>query len=200
MADVKPYHHGDLRAKLLVAAAAELSEKGIDSFSLRQIAKRAGVSHAAPKHHFGNVQGILTALAVRGFADMMECIDQLIATLGSAATDTDRYFALSRGYLRFAEENSAQFDLMFKANLLDAVNAELMSARARLEDRFKNGVKSVAGHLDKLQQDRVAYLNCGTVYGLASLYANTSSSANDQKMTRDAFAEFENMLVRVLKS
>ena len=61
--DDRKYHHGDLRAALLAAAEAELAERGVEAFSLRQVAKRAGVSHAAPAHHFGDAQGLLTALA-----------------------------------------------------------------------------------------------------------------------------------------
>ena len=62
-----PYHHGDLAAALLAAAEAELAEKGVEAFSLRSVAKRAGVSHAAPAHHFGDATGVLTALATEGF-------------------------------------------------------------------------------------------------------------------------------------
>ena len=61
------YHHGDLAAALLVAGEAELVDKGIESFSLRGVAKRAGVSHAAPAHHFGDANGLLNAIAARGF-------------------------------------------------------------------------------------------------------------------------------------
>ena len=60
------YHHGDLRAALLRAAEAELNEAGIEAFSLRRVAKRAGVSHAAPAHHFRDVRGLLTALSAEG--------------------------------------------------------------------------------------------------------------------------------------
>jgi hypothetical protein len=63
----RPYHHGDLRAALLSAAEEELAERGMEAFSLRSVAKRAGVSHAAPAHHFGDAQGLLTALAAEGF-------------------------------------------------------------------------------------------------------------------------------------
>ena len=63
----RSYHHGDLRAALLAAAEVELTEKGVEAFSLRSVAKRAGVSHAAPAHHFGDARGLLTALAVEGF-------------------------------------------------------------------------------------------------------------------------------------
>ncbi|MEI5579289.1 helix-turn-helix domain-containing protein, partial [Streptomyces brasiliscabiei] len=63
----QPYHHGDLRRALLVAAEHELEEKGIEGFSLRGVAKRAGVSHAAPLHHFKDTRALLTALAGVGF-------------------------------------------------------------------------------------------------------------------------------------
>jgi AcrR family transcriptional regulator len=199
MANEKSYHHGNLRATLLVAAGAELAARGIEGFSLRQIAKRAGVSHAAPKYHFGNVRGLLTAFAVRGFENMLECIDHDTAILGSAATDIDRYFAVSHGYLRFAIENSAQFDVMFKVKLFDETNANLIAIRVRLEDMLKDSFKSVAAHLDKLQQDRLAHLICGTIHGLATLAVNISSSTNDQYSTaKDALTEFNNMLLRNL--
>ena len=69
--DPKPYHHGDLRAVLLHAAEAELAERGIEAFSLRSVAKRAGVSHAAPAHHFGDTGGLLTALAAQGYQQFL---------------------------------------------------------------------------------------------------------------------------------
>src|SRR5262252_290185 len=62
----QPYHHGNLRAALLEAAEAELEAQGIEAFSLRGVAKRAGVSHAAPAHHFGDANGLLTGLAAEG--------------------------------------------------------------------------------------------------------------------------------------
>ena len=68
----RPYHHGDLREALLAAAEAELAERGIEGFSLRGVAKRAGVSHAAPAHHFGDARGLLTALAADGFTRFLD--------------------------------------------------------------------------------------------------------------------------------
>ncbi|NRB03591.1 MAG: TetR family transcriptional regulator, partial [Rhodobacteraceae bacterium] len=61
------YHHGDLRAALIEAGLQELEATGTEAFSLRKVARRAGVSHAAPAHHFGDVTGLLTALAAEGF-------------------------------------------------------------------------------------------------------------------------------------
>ena len=61
------YHHGDLRAALIEAALAELEETGPEGFSLRKVARRAGVSPAAPARHFKDVTGLLTALAAEGY-------------------------------------------------------------------------------------------------------------------------------------
>ena len=69
------YHHGDLRAALIAAAEEELAENGVDGFTLRGCARRAGVSHAAPAHHFKDVRALFTALAtigLRRLADMTE--------------------------------------------------------------------------------------------------------------------------------
>ena len=64
------YHHGDLKEALLTAAEAVLRDRGLQGFTLRECARRAGVSHAAPKHHFGDVRGVLTEIAARGFAQL----------------------------------------------------------------------------------------------------------------------------------
>ena len=61
------YHHGDLRAALLAAGEEVLEESGVAGFSLRHVARRVGVSHSAPAHHFGDAQGLLAALATDGF-------------------------------------------------------------------------------------------------------------------------------------
>ena len=72
----KTYHHGDLRNALLDAAETVLAARGVEAFSLRACAKEAGVSHAAPAHHFRDVAGLLTALAARGFAQDAASGDQ----------------------------------------------------------------------------------------------------------------------------
>ena len=63
----RPYHHGDLQRTLLAAAVAAIGESGPAALSLRDLARRAGVSHAAPTHHFGDKAGLLTVLATQGF-------------------------------------------------------------------------------------------------------------------------------------
>jgi AcrR family transcriptional regulator len=123
--DDKPYHHGDLRSALLAAAEAELAERGVESFSLRSVAKRAGVSHAAPAHHFGDVGGLLTALAAEGYR-------QFQSTLESSETGAtgarDRAVRAGLGYLDFAMTRPALFRLIFSSERPDFGNEELSVA------------------------------------------------------------------------
>lgn len=123
------YHHGALREALLQAGEAELRIGGIERFSLRSVAKRAGVSHAAPAHHFKDADGLLTALAVVGFQRFIDFQRQ-----SRANADTDGKSQLAAGglaYVAFAEEHPALFRLMFSSNhpnfsdpvLLTAANA-----------------------------------------------------------------------------
>jgi AcrR family transcriptional regulator len=121
----KPYHHGDLRAALLAAAEAELSERGIEGFSLRSVAKRAGVSHAAPAHHFGDIAGMLTALAAEGFRRFQAT---LTAAEAGAADPRDRAIRAGLGYMEFATTRPALFRLIFGADKPDFADADLFEA------------------------------------------------------------------------
>ena len=122
------YHHGELRTALLDAGDRVLQERGLQGFTLRECARRAGVSHAAPKHHFGDVQGFLTALAARGF-------DRLHATLcehlAAAGEDLDEQFlATGRGYAAFALANPEHFRIMFRNDLQGSSDVMMANAKA----------------------------------------------------------------------
>ena len=121
--DPKPYHHGDLRAVLLHAAEAELAERGIEAFSLRSVAKRAGVSHAAPAHHFGDTGGLLTALAAQGYQQFLAA--QAAREAVAAANPQAQLVASGLGYVDFALERPALFRLLFGSSRPNYGNAEL---------------------------------------------------------------------------
>ena len=110
------YHHGDLRHALIEATESLLAERGPESFSLREVARRAGVSPAAPAHHFGDASGLLTAVAALGF-------DALAQALRAAETRGGRD-PLKRlreqgvGYVEFATRHPARFRLMFREGVL----------------------------------------------------------------------------------
>ncbi len=112
--ETKPYHHGDLRSALLSAAEAELALRGIEAFSLRSVAKRAGVSHAAPAHHFGDANGLLTALAAEGFRQFraMQAAREAVAD----KTPRAQMIAAGLGYVDFAMARPALFRLMHSSD------------------------------------------------------------------------------------
>ena len=120
----RPYHHGDLRRTLLAAAVDAIAESGPTALSLRDLARRAGVSHAAPAHHFGDKAGLLTALAAQGY-------DLLADALDTARERTGSLLEIGVAYVRFAVDHRAHFDVMFRPDLYAADDAELVTAQDR---------------------------------------------------------------------
>lgn len=127
------YHHGDLRRALLDAAAATIAEEGPATLSLRELARRAGVSHTAPAHHFGDKKGLLTALAAEGF-------DRLAAALREARVATGSFLELGVAYVRFATTHRAHFEVMWRPDLYHADDPALLAARDRSSAGLYSGV------------------------------------------------------------
>jgi AcrR family transcriptional regulator len=127
--DSRSYHHGALRPALIAAAEALIAERGLDRFSLRETARRAGVSAAAPAHHFGDVRGLLTAIAAQAFEDLAGALK---AGDASAGTDREsRIKAQGRAYVAFALDRPARFDLMWRKSLLNNADPHLTEAGDR---------------------------------------------------------------------
>ncbi|MGC5018548.1 TetR/AcrR family transcriptional regulator [Micromonospora sp. DT47] len=129
------YHHGDLRRALLDVAVEAIGESGPAALSLRELARRAGVSHAAPAHHFGDKAGLLTALAVEGY-------DRLAAALGRAGDDL---LEVGVAYVRFAVDHRAHFEVMFRPDLYRGDDAGVTAARARAGAALRGGVAALRG-------------------------------------------------------
>ena len=123
------YHHGNLRAVLLQAAEEVLAEKGVERFSLRETARRAGVSSGAPKHHFSNVRTLFTAIATGAFDDLALRLEQAGAD-DSLYHDT-RVRQQGIAYVEFASEQQARFDLMWRTALLNTEDLEHKRASTR---------------------------------------------------------------------
>ncbi|MER6248713.1 TetR/AcrR family transcriptional regulator [Streptomyces griseorubiginosus] len=128
----RPYHHGDLRRAILGAALDVIAAEGPAALSLRDLARRAGVSHAAPAHHFKDRTGLLTAIAAEGFG-------LLAAALKEAADLKDAGVR----YVRFAREHPAHFQVMFAPGLLRADDLELTTGRALAADALRSAVSGV---------------------------------------------------------
>jgi AcrR family transcriptional regulator len=124
--DPRPYHHGDLRAALLRAASEELAEHGVEGFTLRSCARRAGVSHAAPAHHFGDVTGLLTEVTIDAFHRLAASMRRQIGKVEPGSVEHP--IAAALGYVLFAIESPAEFTLMFRTERLDTSRADLRAA------------------------------------------------------------------------
>jgi AcrR family transcriptional regulator len=120
----KPYHHGDLAPALLRAAEEMLDQDGQHALSLRAIARRAGVSHMAPAHHFGDVTGLLSELAAVGYRQFAARLTEAQAGLAGL----ERARATGRAYVAFAREKSGLFLLMFRSERLDFSRPALLEA------------------------------------------------------------------------
>jgi AcrR family transcriptional regulator len=118
------YHHGNLREALIAAAEEILKERGTTGFSLREAARRAGVSPGAPAHHFGDTRGLLTAVATRGF----ERLGHELQIAMAGAPNNDRLKALGGGYLEFARNNGSLFGIMWLRDVLDQTNSDYLAA------------------------------------------------------------------------
>ena len=138
-----PYHHGDLKEALLTAAESVLDDSGLHGFTLRECARRAGVSHAAPKHHFGDVRGLLTEVAARGFQHLTR---RLKTKLRAAGDDLDAQFvATAEAYVGFAEAHPEHFRIMFRSDLVDMQSPSLMSAALATFTEMTNVIRRQRG-------------------------------------------------------
>lgn len=161
----RSYHHGDLRAALLAAAEEELAARGVEGFSLRQVAKRAGVSHAAPAHHFGDAAGLLTALAAEGFRQFLAA--QAAREAQAAPDPASQLVAAGLGYVDFAMARPALFRLLWQSERPDFGNAELgQAARAA----FQHLVDQVMAAGGRSSADEAAAW--AMAHGLADLLAS----------------------------
>lgn len=122
------HHHGNLRAALIEAGIALLSEGGLNALTLRKCAARAGVSHAAPAHHFDGLDGLRVAIAEEGFARFRRRM--LAFADAGPQTPRDRLFGICRGYLAFAREDPALYDLIFSFRANSTAIADLEAGSA----------------------------------------------------------------------
>jgi AcrR family transcriptional regulator len=162
--DARPYHHGDLPRALLEAAVQAILEVGPAAVSLRDLARRARVSHAAPAHHFGDKAGLLTAVAADGFR-------RLAATLRETYEATGSFLELGVAYVRFAVTHRAHFEVMFRPELYHTDDPELVRARDGARALLYPPAAEAANRPDG-DDVRAAVAAWSLVHGLATLWLN----------------------------
>jgi len=167
----QPYHHGDLQRALIAAAEAILIERGVEGFTLREAARRAGVSAAAPAHHFGSAAGLLTEVAVLGFETLTRYLREGAA--GGGADPAARLQGQGMGYVRFARAHPARFLLMFRKDRLSWQDGRLRAAGQAAFAELQDVVRAYRGIAAGQPLDRAALATVlaawSTVHGFAHL-------------------------------
>lgn len=156
------YHHGDLRAAILAEAANLVAQRGADGISLRELAREAGVSHAAPAHHFGDRRGLFTALATEGF-------QILAARLTDARPD---FVDAAKAYVRFALDHPGHYEVMFDKSLYEDADPTLAAAADAAGAELNRGVGTLADPHAKVDSAGAALAAWSLVHGFAQLWLN----------------------------
>lgn len=164
----RPYHHGSLRDTLLRAAEETLREQGQEELSLRELARKAGVSHAAPRRHFADRQALLDALAITGFERLGA---QVTAAVERADADfPSRLRALAHAFVRFATRDAALLELMFSSKHREGaeeVRASARNAFSSLDEVIEQGRET--GALDLTDRARGGIVLVASLQGIATM-------------------------------
>jgi AcrR family transcriptional regulator len=162
----RAYHHGDLRRALLEESVVAIGEVGPAAISLRDLARRAGVSHAAPAHHFGDKEGLLTAVAAEGYR-------RLAASLREAWDETGSFLEVGVAYVEFAVANRPYFDVMFRPELYDDDDPDLREAERGSAAMLYGPIGEAGGRPNRVTQE-AGVAAWSIVHGFATLWLNGS--------------------------
>lgn len=139
-----------------------VAQRGADAISLRELARSAGVSHAAPAHHFTDRRGVFTALATDGFR-----------LLAAALTDArPRFIDAALAYVRFALEHPGHYAVMFDKSLLDDRDPDLQAAEAAAGAELSRGVSGLADPKARADPGTARLAAWSLVHGFSTLWLN----------------------------
>ena len=171
------YHHGDLPAALRSATAELIAENGPSGFSLREVARRAGVSHAAPAHHFGDAEGLLTSVAAEGFARLADAGEEAGDHVDEAV---ERLRRIGASYVRVARENPGHFAVMIQSDLVCSDDPILLEHSLRAYVALQRAIELVRHQLNPELDVEVAATFCwASIQGLVSLSPKLDDVAAD---------------------
>ncbi len=165
------HHHGALRRALLDAVGEIVLEKGPEAVTLRECARRAGVSHSAAAPHFGDKRGLLTAFAAEGGERLTQAMLDALAALPPGVEAAARLAATGRGYIAFARANPAHFRLMFRTELIDRTDPAWRTAAGRSFDVLAEAMTALAPGLDERALRARLTLAWAGVHGFCALRA-----------------------------
>jgi AcrR family transcriptional regulator len=186
------YHHGNLRQVLIERAAHVIAEQGIESLSLRALARDVGVSHAAPSRHFTDKAELLRALATEGNERF---IDYVLAAAEAAGSDPlERYAAMGKAYIRFSIEFPAYYRTLIHPDVAAHADPELRATGEQRREMIEGAARAAqaAGWLpDETVQDVVLF-SIATVRGVAAMLSDPLHGPKRQQ--GDAQMLIENMV------
>ena len=159
------YHHGDLRTALVQAGRTILERDGLSALTLRACAREAGVSHAAPQHHFRNLAELLSAIAASGFEDFVAFLDK---EASGKPTPRQRLLAMGNAYVHFSALHPALYRLMFGVETAQVKSEGLLQAMSKAWAQLHGCVVDAAGETDSAGK---AALVWSVVHGHAMLQA-----------------------------
>ena len=162
------YHHGDLRTVILAETARLVADRGADGVSLRELARNAGVSHAAPAHHFTDRRGLFTALAAEGFSLLAEALEHARGDFVNAAL----------AYVRFAIGHPGHYAVMFDRSLVDADDVALAAAQAAAGAELSRGVATLEDAHAQSDPAGAELAAWSLVHGFAMLWLNEAVPAD----------------------
>lgn len=161
------YHHGDLKRVLIEHATDLLDKRGVAGFSLREVTRRAEVAAAAPTHHFGNVAGLLTAVAASGFERLNADFE---AVLAQDTAPIEQVIALCEAYVSHGRQHPGMASVMFRDDLLTADAPHLFQTRRRSLHLLVQGVsRALADDAPDDRAQEVAKVVWATMHGLVAL-------------------------------
>ncbi len=177
---------------LRAAAVEVIGERGLAGFSLREVTRRAGVSHAAPAYHFHNAAGLLTSLAIEAFVVLRE---SLLAAAAGIDDPVERFVALGRGYVSTGMRYPAHCEVAFRTDVVNTEDPELQSAGLAAYTVLQDAVTALAKRYNpRLDVSDATNLAWSAMQGLIVLYpkislvrASTGQAADDAVTTAERF-------------
>jgi AcrR family transcriptional regulator len=162
-----PYHHRALREALVTSGRKLLEEKGFRGFTLRECARRAGVSHAAPAHHFDSINDLLAEIATRGFGELTAAMTAEARRAG--ADPAARLAGQGLGYMAFAAANPVLFRLMFNRETDDYETPALKAAAKASREMHFAAIEAAIPKASSEVKTRMSDFAWATVHGFITL-------------------------------
>jgi AcrR family transcriptional regulator len=193
------YHHGNLQEALLSAARSLVEQHGHDGLSLRGVAREAGVSQAAPYHHFPNKEALLAAVAHQGYGELIQRMDQHTDGLVDPGEHLD---AMGRAYIAFGLAHPRVYALMFSDTCPAERHPDLQvhgqQAFMRLVDAVMRGQAS--GHFRATDPMPLAVSVWGTVHGMVALMQNKLTDGKELQGVQMSHEQMVEATMRFVRS